>query len=45
VFEWNGRAYHDVTVAVNPRRGLITARTRRLGTYVIAEPVSGTGNR
>jgi len=35
VFEWDGKTYRDVTVKTDLKRGVITARTKRLSTYVI----------
>jgi len=35
VFEWDGKAYKDVTVSVDRKRGVITGRTRKLTSYVI----------
>ncbi len=35
VLEWDGKAYKDVTIRRDPKRGVITARTKRLATYVI----------
>ena len=40
VLEFDGKAYKDVTTHVDPEKGVITARTDRLSSYVLVTPVA-----